>query len=81
GGGHTTSPMNTKYAVSGADFSQKSLTAGFGVRDKNVFLDFGYAYTETKGYLQPYTLNFLEVAGVRETMVRSNFTMTFGVKF
>ena len=52
-------------------------------RDKNVFLDFGYAYTETKGYLQPYTLfNFLEVAGVHgETMVRSNFTMTFGVKF
>lgn len=81
GGGLTSSPMNSKYAVSGADFSQKSLTAGFGVRDKNVFLDFGYAYTETKGYLQPYTLNFLEVAGVRETMVRSNFTMTFGVKF
>jgi hypothetical protein len=81
GGGFTTSPMNSRYAVSGSDFSQKTFSGGFGVRDKNLFLDFGYAWTETKGYLQPYTLNFAEVPGVRETTVRSNFTMTVGVKF
>lgn len=81
GGGFTTSPMNNAYAVSGADFSQKTFSAGFGLRDKNLFMDLGYAYTETKGYLQPYTLNNADVPGVRERNIRSNFTLTLGAKF
>lgn len=81
GYGFTTSPMNASYKVSGSDFSQVRYSGGIGFREKHFFLDLGYVYSKTKDYLQPYTLTYQDVEGVRSDVVGHNVTLTAGVKF
>ena len=77
----STSPFNSSYAVSGSDFARTGISAGIGYREDNLFLDLGYARIQSNEFYQPYTLSTEEVPGVKNKVVTSNFTFTFGVKF
>ncbi len=77
----STSPMNNEYVSGGSDFSKKSFSGGIGFREKNLFLDLGYVYTESDEYFQPYSLNNESVPGVKTNVITSNFLLTLGVKF
>lgn len=81
GYGFTTSPMESRYAVSGYDFTQQRYSGGVGFREEKFFLDLGYLYSVTKEYFQPYTLKTVAVEGANERVTGYNFTATFGVKF
>jgi len=82
GGGLYGSPFSTQRKISGSDYSKTYLTGGIGIRDKNYFIDLGYAYSESNEYYQPYTLlNNVAVAGSKNKVANHNFTITFGVKF
>jgi hypothetical protein len=75
-------PFNSKYKTTGADYTKTYFTGGIGIRDKNYFIDLGYAYSESHEYFQQYTLlNNAEVAGSKNELVNHNFVVTFGVKF
>ncbi len=77
----TTSPLNDKYKVGNSDFTKKGLSAGIGYRENNLFIDLGYARTQSDEYYQPYTLSYEVVPGVKSHVVTNNFTITMGVKF
>lgn len=70
-----------KSNVGSADFSRTSYTLGFGIKDEDYFLDFGYILTKATEYYQPYRLNNQEVAGVTNKIMNHNFLMTMGFKF
>lgn len=77
----TTSPMNAQYTSNGADYKKTSYSGGFGIRDNDLFIDFGYIYSQSNEYYKPYTLSNESVPGVHSTTRTNNFTVTFGVKF
>lgn len=77
----TSSPLNTRYVTGGADYKKTSFGGGIGIRDKDLFVDFGYLYTESNEYFQPYTLTNQDVPGVKNKVRTNNVTITFGVKF
>ena len=77
----TSSPLNETYKVEGSDFSKKSFSGGIGFRENNMFIDFGYVYTLSHQFYQPYTLQSEKVPGVETKVTTSNFTLSFGVKF
>jgi hypothetical protein len=74
-------PFASGKAVSGADQSRTSYTAGIGIRDQEYFLDLAYAYTTGKYYDRPYSLSSATVEGATTEMQTHNITLTFGVKF
>lgn len=75
------SPLTASYAADTYDFSSKSFSGGFGIRDNNLFVDFGYVHTISKEYFQPYTLSTENVAGVNNKVSSGNFTITLGARF
>jgi hypothetical protein len=77
----STSPLNNQYISGVSDFSRNSFSGGIGLRENNIFLDLGYVYTLSHEFYQPYTLSYEAVPGVKNRVVSSNFTLTFGVKF
>ena len=77
----TSSPLNTQYIAGGADFKKTSYGGGIGIRDKDLFVDIGYMYTESNEYFQPYTLRNQDVPGVKNKARTNNVTITFGVRF
>ncbi|REJ84504.1 MAG: hypothetical protein DWQ44_09120 [Bacteroidetes bacterium] len=81
GAAFTSSPVNSRFKAGGSDFSAKNFGGGFGIRDNNIFVDFGYFYGTSDEYYQPYTLSSENVPGVINKVSSNNFTMTFGVKF
>lgn len=81
GYGYTTSPMDTRYKVSGYDFSGQQISGGIGFREKNFFVDLAYLYAFSNEYFQPYLLENKTVDGSYEHVTGYNFTATFGVKF
>ena len=62
------------------DGKRTAITGGFGIIDKNYFIDFGYVYTMSN---ESYTLydynNLVNPAGVKKNT--GNFLMTLGFKF
>jgi len=78
---YSSSPMNSRFRVSGNDFSKNSICAGIGVRDKNLSIDLGYVYALSNQYFQPYLLSSESVPGVYQKVKNNNFTLTFGIKF
>jgi hypothetical protein len=74
-------PFNAGQNVPGADQSKTSITGGIGLRDKNYFLDLGYAYSQSTEYLQQYSLLTQDVPGSKNKVETNNFVLTFGVKF
>ena len=77
----STSPVNDIYKAGTSDFFKKGVSGGLGFREKNLFIDLGYAYTLSDEFYQPYTLNFEDVPGVKSRVVTNNFTITLGAKF
>ena len=76
------SPFSSKEKLSGSDYSKTCYSGGIGIRDKNYFIDLGYAYSESHEYFQAYTLqNDVPVAGSKNKVVNHNFVVTFGIKF
>ena len=75
------SPFSKKEKISGSDYSKTYVTGGLGIRDKNYFIDLGYAYSESNEYYQAYTIKDVAVAGSKNNVVNHNFVVTFGVKF
>jgi hypothetical protein len=78
---YSTSPINDLYKASGSDYSKLGYSGGIGIRDEDFFIDFGYLYSESNQYYQPYTLALESVPGVKQKVATHNFTVTFGVKF
>ena len=81
GAAFSSSPLNEIYKAGSSDFSKKSFSGGIGFRENNVFLDFGYVYTMSDQFYQPYTLSFEKVPGVKSRVIGNNFLMTLKVKF
>ena len=73
--------MNENYKVSSSDFSKKNFSGGIGFREGPFFFDFGYVYSVSDQYYQPYTLQNVIVPGVKSQVITNNFVSTFGVKF
>ncbi len=68
-------------APGGADMSITNYTAGIGVKDKGVSLDFGYVYSMSKNYYVPYTLDGQTVEGATNKINTNTFVMTIGYRF
>lgn len=78
---HFGSPYKNKSNYSGNDDARTTLSLGLGIRDRNYFIDFGYAITSGKKYLAPYTLENQTYASSLNTNVTHNLVITAGVKF
>lgn len=81
------SPFASGVAVKGYDQEKTSYTVGFGIREKNYFVDLGYAYSISHDYYQSYSLDnpygdpALDAPGALNKVVTSNFLLTFGWRF
>lgn len=65
----------------GATMSTTNYSFGIGVKDKGLSLDFGYVYSTSKQYYQPYSLAFQSVEGSTNTLQNNIFVMTIGYRF
>jgi hypothetical protein len=74
------------YAIYGSPYKsginngkRTSITGGFGVIDKNYFLDFGYVYSKAEE--DYYLYNSSQINTVKNKMTSNNFLVTLGFKF
>jgi long-subunit fatty acid transport protein len=77
----STSPLENGFRAGSSDFAKKSISAGVGFKPGAFFLDFGYVYTLSDQFYQPYTLELIDVPGVKSRVVTNNIVITAGVKF
>lgn len=74
------------YAIYGSpyksglnDAKRTAITGGFGIIDKNYFIDFGYVYSKSKENYFLYNLDGMNPANLEK--VTHNFLITLGFKF
>jgi hypothetical protein len=75
------SPYKSSVKPKDADGSSTAYSAGFGIREKNYFIDLAYQYMKTKEFYLPYSLNSVNVEGATNEVAKSNIVLTFGVRF
>ncbi len=78
---HFGSPYKSVAQYGGVDNSKTAYSLGFGIRDRNYFIDFGYVLTTGKTFFAPYTLKNQDYESSINTIVTHNLVITTGVKF
>ena len=81
GAGYSTGVLKSSVSSSSTDQHSTMYTGGVGVREKNYFVDLGYAYTQSNGFYQPYTLTNQDVEGAFSKTKDHRFLMTIGFRF
>jgi hypothetical protein len=77
------SPFNSGIAEGDADFSKTTYTAGIGLRGENIFLDLGFAHSEST----EYDIHYLNInpdipnTGAVIDKSENNFSVSLGFRF
>jgi len=71
----------TSTPPNGANLSTTNYSFGIGVKDRGLSLDFGYIYSMSKQYYQPYSLTGQTVDGSTNSLQNNIFVMTIGYRF
>jgi len=74
-------PFNSEYIPKGGDRSLKTMAVGFGIREKDYYLDFGLQNSYTEEFELPYALSKKDVEGVSNAISTTSFIATIGFKF
>ncbi|MFK7904395.1 MAG: OmpP1/FadL family transporter, partial [Chitinophagales bacterium] len=61
--------------------ARKNITAGFGIRGKDLYADLGYVYTFYDSFYQPYTLSDRIVPSASLKNSAANLALTVGFRF
>ncbi len=77
----SSSPFTGNFDFNGENQSSISYTGGIGMRDKNFFLDLGYAYKNTNSTYRPYTLKQTETEWASIKNISHRLMITVGFKF
>jgi len=80
-GGYAIYDSPFKNSATGVnDDTRKSLSFGFGLKEKDYSLDFALVRTTYKDYYVPYTLATETIEGVSNNVTFNNLVVTFGMK-
>jgi hypothetical protein len=69
------------YKNSNVDRDRKYFTGGFGIKEKNYFIDAAYIHSTYNNYYSPYTLNNNSQPVVSTEVTNANFVVTAGFTF
>jgi len=76
-----TTPFDRGYAAPASDNHRRTVSAGFGIRQDEYFIDFAYARTTVNEYYAPYTLDNESTQGTVNKIAQNNFLLTLGARF
>ena len=71
----------TPFANAESSTARKNITAGFGIRGKDVYADLGYVYSFYDSFYQPYTLSSETVPTATFNKNAANLALTVGFRF
>ncbi len=71
----------TPFANAESNTARKNITAGFGIRGKDLYADLGYVYTFYDRFYQPYTLSDRIVPTAELSNSAANLAFTVGFRF
>jgi len=75
------SPYNSQYEPEKGNRAAEAISLGFGIREKDYYLDFGLQNITTDEFELPYASNKKDVKGAVFSNTYTNFIGTLGFKF
>ncbi|MBK7855476.1 MAG: hypothetical protein IPJ79_11755 [Bacteroidetes bacterium] len=74
-------PFDGEFNADKSNLASISYTGGIGFKEKNFFLDLGYAFTKSNSFYRPYLLSGEVVDGSTNTIKNHRLAITAGFKF